>query len=57
MQSLKLSDTAPVMDLMRLVGNQLQDRLIEIDIDYISELGYLYLNILSLNLLRKFQNT
>ena len=26
-------------------------------IDYISELGYLYLNTLSLNLLRKFQNT
>ena len=43
------------MDLMRLVFNQLQDRLIEIDIDYISELGYLYLNILSLNLLRNFQ--
>ena len=42
---------------MRLVFNQLQDRLIEIDIDYISELGYLYLNTLSLNLLRKFQNT
>ena len=42
---------------MRLVFNQLQDRLIEIDIDYISELGYLYLNILSLNLLRKFQTT
>ena len=55
--SLKLFDTAPEMDLMRLVFNQLQDRLIEIDIDYISELGYLYLNILSLNLLRKFQNT
>ena len=55
--SLKLFDTAPEMDLMRLVFNQLQDRLIEIDIDYISELGYLYLNTLSLNLLRKFQNT
>ena len=53
--SLKLFDTAPEMDLMRLVFNQLQDRLIEIDIDYISELGYLYLNILSLNLLRNFQ--
>ena len=28
---------------MRLVFNQLQDRLIEIDVDFISELGFLYL--------------
>ena len=53
--SLKLFDTAPEMDLMRLVFNQLQDRLIEIDVDFISELGFLYLNILSLSLLRNFQ--
>ena len=53
--SLKLFDTAPEMDLMRLVFNQLQDRLIEIDVDFISELGFLYLNILSLSLLRGFQ--
>lgn len=52
---LKLFDTAPEMDLMRLVFNQLQDRLIEIDVDFISELGFLYLNILSLSLLRNFQ--
>ena len=54
-RSLKLFDTAPEMDLMRLVFNQLQDRLIEIDVDFISELGFLYLNILSLSLLRNFQ--
>lgn len=53
--SLKLFDTAPEMDLMRLVFNQLQDRLIEIDVDFISELGFLYLNILSLSLLRNFR--
>ncbi len=53
--SLKLFDTPPELDLMRLVFNQLQARLIEIDVDFISELGFLYLNILSLSLLRNFQ--
>ena len=50
-----VQDTPPELDLMRLVFNQLQDRLIEIDVDFISELGFLYLNILSLSLLRNFQ--
>lgn len=54
-RSLKLFDTPPELDLMRLVFDQLRDRLIEIDVDFISELGFLYLNILSLSLLRGFQ--
>ena len=56
-RSLKLFDTPPELDLLSLVFNQLRDRLIEIDVDFISELGFLYLNILSLSLLRGFQRS
>ena len=56
-RSLKLFDTPPELDLMRLVFHQLRDRLIEIDVDFISELGFLYLNVLSLSLLRGFQRS
>lgn len=55
-RELNLFDTPPEMDLFRLVYAQLRSTLFEIDIDFIHELGFLYLNILSLNLLRNFQN-
>ena len=54
-RELDLFDMPPELDLMRLVYNQLRERFIEIDVDFISEMGFLYLNILSLNLLRNFQ--
>ena len=56
-RELDIFDTPPELDLMKLVYNQLRERFVEIDVDFISELGFLYLNILSLNLLRNFQNT
>lgn len=46
-QSLSLFE-APETDLFRLVYAQLRTTFIEIDVDFIHELGYLYLNILSL---------
>lgn len=51
-RSLSLFDTPPEMALFRLVYAQLRTGLIEIDIDFIHELGYLYLNILSLAVIR-----
>ena len=45
-------NTPPEMDLFRLVYTQLRSTLFEIDIDFIHELGYLYLNILSLAVIR-----
>ena len=56
-RELNLFETPPEMDLFRLVYAQFRSTLFEIDIDFIHELGFLYLNILSLNLLRNFQNT
>lgn len=53
-QSLSLFE-APEMDLFRLVYAQLRATLIEIDVDFIHELGYLYLNILSLAAIRSFR--
>lgn len=42
----------PEMDLFRLVYAQLRTTFVEIDVDFIHELGYLYLNILSLAAIR-----
>ena len=40
---------------MNLVFNQLREKMIEIDVNFISDLGFLYLNVLSLSILRGFQ--
>ena len=44
----------PELDLMKVIYTQLRDRLIEVDIDFISEVGHLYLNILSMTMLQRF---
>ena len=43
------------MEMLKAVFTQLRTRLIEIDIDYIYHIGYLYLNILSQAILHRFQ--
>ena len=43
------------MELLKAVFTQLRTRLIEIDIDFIYHIGYLYLNILSQAILHRFQ--
>ena len=53
--SLNLFDTPPEMDLFRLVYAQLRTTFLEIDVDFIHELGYLYLNILSLAVIRNLR--
>ena len=53
--SLNLFDTPPEMDLFRLVYTQLRTTFLEIDVDFIHELGYLYLNILSLAVIRNLR--
>ena len=45
-RELDIFDTPPELDLMKLVYNQLlRERFVEIDVDFISEFGFLYLNI------------
>ena len=53
--SLNLFDTPPEMDLFRLVYAQLRTTFLEIDVDFTHELGYLYLNILSLAVIRNLR--
>ena len=53
---MNLFETPPEMDLFRLVYAQLRSTLFEIDIDFIHELGYLYLNILSLAVIRNLHH-
>lgn len=52
-----LFHTAPELDLMKLVFTQLRSKFITIDIDFIQELGFLYLNVLSLTMLQNLQLT
>lgn len=54
-RNLKLFDSPQELDLMNLVFNQLREKMIEIDVNFISDLGFLYLNVLSLSILRGFQ--
>ena len=49
-----LNDTL-YMELLKTVFTQLRTRLIEIDIDFIYHIGYLYLNILSQAILQRFR--
>ena len=54
-QSLNLFDTPPEMDLFRLVYAQLRTTFLEVDVGFIHELGYLYLNVLSMAVIRNLR--
>ena len=54
-QSLNLFDTPPEMDLFRLVYAQLRTTFLEVDVGFIHELDYLYLNVLSMAVIRNLR--
>ena len=54
-QSLNLFDTPPEMGLFRLVYAQLRTTFLEVDVGFIHELGYLYLNVLSMAVIRNLR--